>query len=116
MRMLVGMHTLAQRVETAAIGAFDLPLGTEVEEDLGMTQRSASAIAGDAVGIDGDGLERLGHALTPYFPTTAVASISTNRPGLARALIATRVEATTEPLIVLASALVTVSISRMSVT
>jgi hypothetical protein len=47
---------------------------------------------------------------------TAVASISTRRPGTASALTATRVEVTAEPFNALPSALLTAPMSRISVT
>src|SRR5215510_9683540 len=56
---------LAQDVQPAAIGAFDAPLLAQVEVDFGVPQRAATAIAGDAVGINSDDFKRLGHELSP---------------------------------------------------
>lgn len=61
MRVSVYMGAFAQDVETAAIGAFDPPLGPEIEIHFGMSQRAAATVAGDAIRLDGDGLERFGH-------------------------------------------------------
>src|SRR5262245_42583359 len=55
----------AQDVQPAAVGAFDPPLLAQVEVDFGVSQRAATAIAGDAVGIDGNDFKRLGHELSP---------------------------------------------------
>src|SRR5260370_1605825 len=59
---------LAQHVEAAAVGTLDSPLLAQIEVDFGMPQRATAAVAGDAVGIDDDGFERLGHYLTPAYP------------------------------------------------
>ena len=63
-----GTGAFAQHVETAAVGAFDALLGAEIEVHFGMAQRAAAAVAGYAVGVDGDGFERLGHDHTPWTP------------------------------------------------
>ncbi len=60
MGVSVGVGALAQDVVPAAIGTFDMSFGAEIEIDFGMSQRAA-AIAGNAIGIDGDGFKRFGH-------------------------------------------------------
>src|SRR5215475_4912903 len=65
MGMFMRMGAFAQHVEAAAIGALDAPVLAQIEVDFGMPQRAATAVAGDAVGVDGDGFERLGHDLAP---------------------------------------------------
>src|SRR5216684_7815375 len=58
----------AEDVKSAAIGTFDTPLFAQVEIDFRVSQGAATAIAGDAVGIDGNDLKRLGHDLSPHAP------------------------------------------------
>jgi nitrate/nitrite transporter NarK len=58
-------RTLAQLVQPAAVRALDMPLWAQVEVDFWVSQRAATAIAGDMVGIDSDDFKRLGHDLTP---------------------------------------------------
>ena len=57
----VGIGALAQDVGAAAVGTFDMSLGAEIEIDFGMSQGAAATVAGDAIGIDGDGFKRFGH-------------------------------------------------------
>src|SRR5476651_2454216 len=78
----VGRCALAQDVGSAAVGAFDAPLVAEVEVDFGMTQRAAAAVTGNAVGIDGDGFERLGHDLSPVTLSPVTPAHDSRRPGL----------------------------------
>jgi len=59
--MLVRVGALAQLVRPAAIGAFDPPLGAEIEVGFGMTQWATAAVTGYAVGVDGDEFEGFGH-------------------------------------------------------
>src|SRR5882757_11207572 len=63
-----GAGALAQHIEPAAIGAFDTPLFAKVKVYFRVPQRAATAIAGDAVGIDSDDFKRLGHNPTPLTP------------------------------------------------
>ena len=59
--MRVRLGVLAQLEGPAAIGALDPPLGAEIEVDFGMPQWATAAVAGYAVGVDGDGFEGFGH-------------------------------------------------------
>src|SRR6478736_2240819 len=68
------VRTFAQLVEPAAVRALDMPFRSQVKEDLGMAQCAAATIAGDAVGIDGDDFERLGHDLAPTIDRLAAAA------------------------------------------
>jgi hypothetical protein len=46
-------------IVTAAVGAVSFALGPKIEIDPGMTKRTVSAIAGDAIIIDSDSFQRL---------------------------------------------------------
>ena len=57
---IAGSGSLHRAVDkqTGAIRAFDLPIGTETEEDPGMAERLVAAIAGSDRPVDVDGFER----------------------------------------------------------